>query len=205
MILKQRVERVYLLFFICRRRYFRVRSHKQTIVGIKCRVKHRVKDTTLCFAFALPPSFTFYLHNTVYNPAVDNKDNFNSIYGLPPNISFPNPYTFGVMNTFEDPITSGPSNTSAPLGKAQGFYLLNSFNEYTLFHVFTANITEGDYKGTIAIFGQVREVDPVRYLTVIGGTGAFPGARGLAKNRLIDIDHAPPAKWTMSFELDLYY
>ncbi|KAH6555079.1 hypothetical protein KP509_1Z091100 [Ceratopteris richardii] len=152
-----------------------------------------------------PAAFTFYLHNTVYNPAVDNQDNFNSIYGLPPNISFPNPYTFGVMNTFEDPITSGPSNTSAPLGKAQGFYLLNSFNEYTLFHVFTANITEGDYKGTISIFGQVREVDPVRYLTVIGGTGAFLGARGLATNRLIDIDHVPPAKWTMSFELDLYY
>ncbi|KAH6556213.1 hypothetical protein KP509_1Z197100 [Ceratopteris richardii] len=130
---------------------------------------------------------------------------FNSICGLPPNISFPNPYTLGVMNTFEDPITSGPSNTSAPLGKAQGFYLLNSFNKYTLFHVFTANITEGDYKGTIAIFGQVREVDPIRYLTVIGGTGSFLGARGLAKNRLIDIDHAPPAKWTMSFELDLYY
>ncbi|KAH7278219.1 hypothetical protein KP509_38G030400 [Ceratopteris richardii] len=140
-----------------------------------------------------PAAFTFYLHNTVYNPAVDNQDNFNSIYGLPPNISFPNPYTFGVMNTFEDPITSGPSNTSAPLGKAQGFYLLNSFNEYTLFH------------GTISIFGQVREVDPVRYLTVIGGTGAFLGARGLATNRLIDIDHVPPAKWTMSFELDLYY
>ncbi|KAH7278217.1 hypothetical protein KP509_38G030200 [Ceratopteris richardii] len=120
-----------------------------------------------------PAAFTFYLHNTVYNPA--------------------------------DPLTSGPSNTSAPLGKAQGFYLLNSFNENTLFHVFTANITEGDYKGTISIFGQVRELDPVRYLTVIGGTGAFLGARGLARNRLIDINHVPPAKWTMSFELDLYY
>ncbi|KAH7278150.1 hypothetical protein KP509_38G026700, partial [Ceratopteris richardii] len=149
--------------------------------------------------------FTFYLHNTVYN-----QDSFNSMYGLPPNIrkkniSFPNPFNFGVTNTFDDPLTSGPSINSAPLGQPQGFHLLDSFNEYMLFHVFTANITVGDYTGTIAILRQVREVDSVRYLTVIGGTGAFLGARGVATNRLIDIHHTPPAKWTMSFELDLYY
>ncbi|KAH7294431.1 hypothetical protein KP509_27G000200 [Ceratopteris richardii] len=109
------------------------------------------------------------------------------------------------MNTFEDPLTVGPSNSSSLLGKGQGFYLLNSFTEYTLFHIFTANITEGDFKGTIDIFGQMREVDPVRYLTVVGGTGAFLGARGVAINTLVDIDHTPPAKWTLSFELQLYY
>ncbi|KAH6555101.1 hypothetical protein KP509_1Z281400 [Ceratopteris richardii] len=121
-----------------------------------------------------------------------------------PTSAFPILY-FRPYDTFEDPITSGPSNTSAPLGKAQGFYLLNSFNEYTLFHVSPLTSLRGIRRGTISIFGQVREVDPVRYLTVIGGTGAFLGARGLATNRLIDIDHVPPAKWTMSFELDLYY
>ncbi|KAH7422194.1 hypothetical protein KP509_13G095600 [Ceratopteris richardii] len=152
-----------------------------------------------------PSKFTFYLHNTVYNPAVDNKNSFNSIYSLPPNISFPNPFAFGVRNTFEDPITEGPSNSSNSLGKAQGFYVLDSFTEFTLFHLFTANITEGEHKGIINIFGQVREVDPVRYLTVVGGTGAFLGARGLASCTLIDIDHTPPAKWTLSFDLDLYY
>ncbi|KAH7278230.1 hypothetical protein KP509_38G031500 [Ceratopteris richardii] len=152
-----------------------------------------------------PSKFLFYLHNTVYNPVVNNTNYFNSIYGRAPNISFPNPFSFGVMNTFEDPLTAGPSNTSKSLGKAQGFYVLNSFTEFTLFHLFTANITEGDFKGTIDIFGQVREVDPVRYLTVIGGTGAFLGARGLASCTLVDIDHTPPAKWTLSFDLDLYY
>ncbi|KAH7415163.1 hypothetical protein KP509_14G030900 [Ceratopteris richardii] len=152
-----------------------------------------------------PSNFTFYLHNTVYNPAVDNRNNFNSIYGRPPNISFPNPFSFGVQNTFEDPLTAGPSISSASLGKATGFYILNSFTEYVLFHIFTANITEGEYRGTIDIFGQVREVDPIRYLTVIGGTGDFLGARGLASNRLVKIDRVPPAKWTLSFDLDLYY
>ncbi|KAH7278238.1 hypothetical protein KP509_38G032100 [Ceratopteris richardii] len=152
-----------------------------------------------------PSKFQFYMHNTVYNPAVDNRNYFNSIYGLPPNVSFPNPIGFGVMNTFEDPLTRGSSNTSAPLGKAQGFYVIDTFNEYTLFHIFTANITEGDLKGTIDIFGQMREVDPVRYLTVVGGTGAFLGARGLASSTRVQIDRTPPAKWTLYFDLDLYY
>ncbi|KAH7387094.1 hypothetical protein KP509_16G004800 [Ceratopteris richardii] len=152
-----------------------------------------------------PKTFSFYMHNTVYDTTVDNRDYFNSIYGLPPNISFPNPFGFGIMNTFEDPLTVGPSNTSMALGKAQGFYVLNGYKEYTLFHLFTANITEGQSKGTIDIFGQLREVDPVRLLTVVGGTGAFLGARGLASCTLVDMDHTPPAKWTLSFELDLYY
>ncbi|MCO5578718.1 hypothetical protein L7F22_032563 [Adiantum nelumboides] len=152
-----------------------------------------------------PSKFTFYLHNTVYNPSVDNRDSFNSVYGLAPNVSFANPYSFGVQNTFEDPLTAGAANDSRPLGQAQGFYVLNSLKEYTLFHIFTANITQGRHRGTLDIFGQVREVDPVRYLSVIGGTGDFLGARGLASSKLVYIDHTPPAKWTLSFNLSLYY
>ncbi|KAH7278221.1 hypothetical protein KP509_38G030600 [Ceratopteris richardii] len=145
------------------------------------------------------------MHNTVYNPAVDNREYFNSIYSSPPNVSFPNRFVFGIINTFEDPITVGLSNTSRLLGKAQGFDVFNSFTEYTLFHLFTANVTEGKFKGTIDIFGQMREADPVRYLTVIGGTGAFLGARGLATSRRVEFDSTPPAKWTFSFDLELYY
>ncbi|KAH7278224.1 hypothetical protein KP509_38G030900 [Ceratopteris richardii] len=189
-----------------------------------------------------PSNFIFYMHNTVYNPAVDNREYFNSIYSPPPNVSFPiprrqgvwlspspleagarvrspcaagylyppsgvfpNPFGFGIINTFEDPITVGLSNTSRLLGKAQGFYVLNSFREYTLFHLFTANVTEGKFKGTIDIFGQMREAEPVRYLTVIGGTGAFLGARGLATCTRVEFDSTPPAKWTLSFDLELYY
>ncbi|KAI5082841.1 hypothetical protein GOP47_0002584 [Adiantum capillus-veneris] len=152
-----------------------------------------------------PSTFTFYLHNTVYNPNVDNRDYFNSVYGRPPNVSFANPFWFGVQNTFEDPLTAGPANDSKSLGKAHGFYVLDSFKEFMLFHIFTANITSGRHRGTLDIFGQVREVDPVRYLSVIGGTGSFLGARGLASCKLVQIDRVPPAKWTLSFDLDLYY
>ncbi|MCO5552475.1 hypothetical protein L7F22_005987 [Adiantum nelumboides] len=163
--------------------------------------KCRKRAASLCG----PSSFTFYFHNTVYNPAVDNTDYFTSVYGLPPNVTWPNPYAFGTTSTFEVPLTSGPSNSSQRLGQANGFWQLNSKVGYMLFHVFTANITEGDYKGTIDIFGQLREIDPVRYLTVIGGTGDFLAARGLATCRLVTIDRTPPAKWTLSFDLDLYY
>ncbi|MCO5614422.1 hypothetical protein L7F22_068704 [Adiantum nelumboides] len=47
-------------------------------------------------------------------------------------------------------------------------------------------------KGTIDIFGQVRKIDPVRYLTVINGTDDFLPTRGLAACRLVLIDRTPP-------------
>ncbi|MCO5607619.1 hypothetical protein L7F22_061816 [Adiantum nelumboides] len=152
-----------------------------------------------------PSSFTFYLHNTVYSVAVDNRDYFTSVYGRLPNVTWTNTYSFGVTSTFEAPLTSGPSNSSQHLGQANGLWQLDSKVGFMLFHIFTANITEGDYKGTINIFGQIREIDPVRYLTVIGGTGDFLGARGLATNRLIMLEASLPAKWILSFVLDLYY
>ncbi|MCO5576495.1 hypothetical protein L7F22_030305 [Adiantum nelumboides] len=161
----------------------------------------RKRAATLCG----PSSFTFYMHNTVYNPTVDNANNFNSVYGLSPNVTWPNPYNFGTTSTFEDAITSGPSNSSQQIGVAQGIWQLDSKMGYTLFHIFTANITQGAYTGTITILGQIREADAVRYLTVVGGTGHFLGARGLATNRLVTIDHTAPATWTLSFDLDLYY
>ncbi|KAH6559461.1 hypothetical protein KP509_1Z007400 [Ceratopteris richardii] len=152
-----------------------------------------------------PSNYTFYLHNTVYNPAVDNADNFTSVYGLPPNVTWPNPFSFGVTSTFEDPITVGPARDSQQIGVANGFWQIDSKQSFTLFHVFTANITEGEYKGIINIIGQLRESDPVRYMTVVGGTGDFLGARGLASCVLVVIDRTPPATWTLSFDLDLYY
>ncbi|MCO5553011.1 hypothetical protein L7F22_006531 [Adiantum nelumboides] len=163
--------------------------------------KCRERAANLCG----PSSFTFYLHNTVYNPAVDNTDYFTSVYDLAPNVTWPNPYNFGVTSTFEAPLTSGPSNSSQHLGQANGFWQLNSKVDYMLFHVFTANITNGDYMGTIDIFGQVREINPMRYLTVIGGTGDFLASRGLASCRLVMLDRTPPAKRTLSFDLNLYY
>ncbi|KAH7445154.1 hypothetical protein KP509_02G109500 [Ceratopteris richardii] len=145
------------------------------------------------------------MQNTVYNPAVDNANNFTSVYGLPPNVTWPNPLSFGVTATFEDPITIGAARDSQQIGVGNGFWQIDSRQTYTLFHVFTANITEGEYKGIINIMGQLRESDAVRYMTVVGGTGDFLGARGLASCVLVVIDRTPPAKWTLSFELDLYY
>ncbi|MCO5553006.1 hypothetical protein L7F22_006526 [Adiantum nelumboides] len=148
-----------------------------------------------------PSAFTFHLHNIAYNPSVNNADNFTSVYGLPANVSnWPNPYAFSTTSTSEDPITSGPSVSSQQIGVANGFWHLTSKVGYTLFHIFTANITQGDHIGTI-----LREADAVRDMTVIGGTGAFLGARGLASCRLVTIDRTPPACWTLSFDLDLYY
>ncbi|MCO5595773.1 hypothetical protein L7F22_049822 [Adiantum nelumboides] len=67
-----------------------------------------------------PSSFTFYMHKTVDNPTVDNANKFNFVYGLLPNVTWPNPYSFGTTATFKDAITSGPSNSLQQIGVAQG-------------------------------------------------------------------------------------
>jgi hypothetical protein len=152
-----------------------------------------------------PESFTFYIHNQVYNPAVNNSE-FSSVYSAgPANFSQANPYSFGIRSTFEDAITADPSPDSEPIGVAQGFWIFDSQKGFVLMHVFTASITSGPYKGTISISGQIDEDVSSRVLAVVGGTGDFLAARGSALNKLVTIDHTPPAKWTLSFDLDLYY
>jgi hypothetical protein len=152
-----------------------------------------------------PERFTFYTHTQIYNPAVNNSV-FNAAYSAGPlNLTQPNPFSFGVRATFEVNITAGPLPNSTYLGVAQGIWIINSKSKFVLFHVFTATITQGPYKGTITIAGNEDETLATRELAVVGGTGHFLAARGVAVSKLYFIDHTPPAHWTLLFDLDLYY
>ena len=152
-----------------------------------------------------PSHFVFYIHNQIYNPVVNNSV-FTSVYSAGPlNLSQPNPFNFGVRATFEANITIGPSPTSRHIGVAQGIWILNSQHKYVLFHVFSATITDGAYKGTLVIMGQEDETLVTRELAIVGGTGDFLAARGSAISKLTVIDHIPPAHWTLLFDCDLYY
>ena len=180
-----------------------------TLMAVLCIIASAFLSGNVVEARRKPPNgpdrFVFYFHNQVYNPVVNNSV-FSSVYSAPPlNLSQPNPFNFGVRSTFEAPITKGPSPNSTQIGVAQGVWVLDSKHYYALLHIFTATITSGKYKGTIAILGQEYEPLAVRYLPVVGGTGDFLAARGVATSKLVYIDHVPPAHWTLSFDLDLYY
>ena len=152
-----------------------------------------------------PDNFKFYIHNRVYNPAVNNSV-FDSVYSAGPfNFSQPNLTNFGIRSTFEDPITSDASPESERIGVAQGFWIFDSQKGYVLMFTFTATITLGPHIGTLAIIGQEIESMDTRTLVVVGGTGDFLAARGVAISKRVVLDPTPPARWTLSFELDLYY
>jgi hypothetical protein len=135
-----------------------------------------------------------------------NNSVFNAAYSAGPlNLSQPSPFSFGVRATFEANITAGPLPNSTFLGVANGIWIISSKSKFLLFHVFIATFTKGPYKGTVVIVGNEDETLPIRELAVAGGTGRFLAARGVAVSRLHFIDHAPPARWTLVFDLDLYY
>jgi hypothetical protein len=87
--------------------------------------------------------------------------------------------SFGDTSVIDDPLTETSSQTSSPVGRMQGVYVLSSQSGAVL--MVTANIllTAGDYNGsTLAVMGRDDTAADVRELPVIGGTGKFRMANG---------------------------
>ena len=152
-----------------------------------------------------PANFTFYMHIQLYSVVVNNSA-FEAVYSAGPfNLSQPNPYNFGVRATFEAPITIGASKNSTQIGVAQGSWVLDSQKYFVLLHIFTATISSGPFKGSLVVVGQEDESLQNRTLAIVGGTGDFLAAHGVAISKRVSINTTLPTHWTLSFDLDLYY
>ncbi|XP_058098877.1 dirigent protein 23-like [Magnolia sinica] len=91
------------------------------------------------------------------------------------------PTVFGMLMMADDPLTIGPEPNSTVIGHAQGMYGSAGQQELGLLMVMDYSFTQGKYKGSsISILGINRAMNPVRELPIIGGTGMFRLARGMA-------------------------
>eukprot|EP01018_Ginkgo_biloba_P022263 Gb_01333 [translate_table: standard] len=116
----------------------------------------------------------FYMHDIVFGP------NATSIPVAAPSGNSSSP-GFGTVFVIDDALTAGPSLNSRLIGRAQGMYVADSLNDYSLMLLFTAVLQSGKHNGsTISIQGADRIDLAEREVSVVGGTGRFRFARGYA-------------------------
>ncbi|KAI4364927.1 hypothetical protein MLD38_020958 [Melastoma candidum] len=88
-------------------------------------------------------------------------------------------FKFGKMVVFDDPLTKDRSFVSPPVAKAQGFYFYDMKTTYNAWFAYTLIFNSTEYKGTLNIMGADMMDEPMRDLSVVGGTGDFFMSRGV--------------------------
>ncbi|KAI3978461.1 hypothetical protein MKX01_015636 [Papaver californicum] len=66
------------------------------------------------------------------------------------------------------------------VGRAQGFYIYDTKNTYTAWLGFSFVLNSTDHQGTITFIGADPLMNKTRDISVVGGTGDFFMARGIA-------------------------
>ncbi|XP_057802724.1 dirigent protein-like [Salvia miltiorrhiza] len=137
----------------------------------------------------------FYFHDILYNG--QNYNNATSaIIGSPQwgnKTTVATPYNFGDLVAFDDPITLDNNLHSPPVGRAQGMYLYDQRSIYGALLSFSFLFNSTDHVGTLNFAGADPLMNKTRDISVIGGTGDFFMARGVATLS------------TDSFEGDVYF
>lgn len=96
-----------------------------------------------------------------------------------PNVTRP-PNLFGLTNVVDYALTTGPSPSSPPFGRAHGMFVSSSsLNDTSFFVGITAVFSTGAYNGSqLNIIGYDSIQIPTREMSVTGGTRYFRFARG---------------------------
>ncbi|XBI88018.1 hypothetical protein VPH35_026027 [Triticum aestivum] len=119
---------------------------------------------------------TLYYHDILYNGPT-----------APSTTHWKNGTYFGTLVVFDDPMTVGkalPVAGEEPAARAQGFYFYDKQESYTSWFGFSIVFNSTAHKGTMNLVGADLMDDKTRDLSVVGGTGDFFMARGIATLRL---------------------
>lgn len=132
-----------------------------------------------------PKHLEFYMYVAVQNNSfLDNPAaQFTAVQsGQPPQ---PQPNSFGIIHTFDNLLTTSPSLDSTHLGRVQGWYGDVGQDLLTLFLVQTFTYDDGKYNGTFSLLGVDVATDALKFAPIVGGTGHFAYARGVAQQSLL--------------------
>ncbi|KAH1075593.1 hypothetical protein J1N35_027921 [Gossypium stocksii] len=90
---------------------------------------------------------------------------------------------FGTITVIDDVLTVSPDLGSQVIGKAQGVYVASSADGTTQMMAFAAMIEGGEYNDNLNFYGVYKIGSAVSQVSVIGGTGKFKNACGIAEVR----------------------
>lgn len=81
---------------------------------------------------------------------------------------------------FHHTLTEGPKNSSTIVGEAQGFIIPIEHFAHSVLNIIYVTVNIPGYSGSLSIQAQNMENKATEELKVVGGTGAFAFAKGLA-------------------------
>lgn len=118
----------------------------------------------------------FYFHD------VPSGDNPTAVRVAEANMTSKSPSSFGAVVVMDEPLTVGPEPTSELVGRAQGVYAVASQQEFDLLMTFNLVFAAGSkYSGsTVTVLGYNPVPHEYREMPILGGTGVFRLATGIA-------------------------
>ncbi|KAG5581934.1 hypothetical protein H5410_052561 [Solanum commersonii] len=91
------------------------------------------------------------------------------------------PTAFGSLAILDDRLTMGPEINSTTIGRAQGIVGAASLEEFSLLMSLNFVFTHGKYNGsTLSLLGRNTVLNEYREMPIVGGSGVFRLARGVA-------------------------
>nr|AAF25358.1 dirigent protein [Forsythia x intermedia]AVE15900.1 dirigent 1 [Forsythia suspensa] len=124
----------------------------------------------------------FFFHDILYLGY--NRNNATAVIVASPQwgnkTAMAKPFNFGDLVVFDDPITLDNNLHSPPVGRAQGTYFYDQWSIYGAWLGFSFLFNSTDYVGTLNFAGADPLINKTRDISVIGGTGDFFMARGVA-------------------------
>ncbi|KAL6841914.1 hypothetical protein ACP4OV_028426 [Aristida adscensionis] len=132
---------------------------------------------------------TVYYHDILY----DDKDRNNTANATSAAATQPTglgnaSYNFGELVVFDDVVTAGQALASPPVARAQGFYFFNKKEGPNAWFAFSLVFNSTAHKGTLNLMGADVIAEKKRDISVVGGTGDFFMARGVATLSTDDIE-----------------
>ncbi|KAI4370121.1 hypothetical protein MLD38_018502 [Melastoma candidum] len=124
----------------------------------------------------------FFFHDIIYD-GTNAKNATSAIVAAPAGgdkIKLDGLNHFGDLAVFDDPITLDNNLHSKPVGRAQGFYFYDKKEIFTAWLGFSFVFNSTEHRGSINFAGADPLMNKTRDISVIGGTGDFFMARGVA-------------------------
>ncbi|CAI9118175.1 OLC1v1019706C2 [Oldenlandia corymbosa var. corymbosa] len=130
----------------------------------------------------------FYIHDILQ--AVPGKNISIVEVAKAENITDSSPTEFGLVYVVDNKLTAGPEYDSKQVGYVQGLSVSASIENSASTVCLNMIFTQGEYNGsTLSVLGRIARYSDNREFPILGGTGGYRMAQGIATGELYSYDN----------------